>query len=133
MPAPLPELLTNALAVGAGGFVGAIARYLVGLAVPAHASGFPVSTFLVNIVGAFVIAFVTTLTLRHLQIDYRLFLFITTGVCGGFTTFSTFSWESLRLLEGGQIAVAALYIIGSVSVCIIAAFAGQAASEHLVG
>lgn len=133
MPAPLPELLTNALAVGAGGFVGAIARYLVGLAVPAHSSGFPVSTFLVNIVGAFVIAFVTTLTLRHLQIDYRLFLFITTGVCGGFTTFSTFSWESLRLLEGGQIAVAALYIIGSVSACIIAAFAGQAASEHLVG
>lgn len=131
MPAPSPELLANCLCVGAGGFVGAVARYLVGLAVPANGSGFPVATFVINIVGSFAIAFVTALFLRQVGIDARQFLFLTTGVCGGFTTFSTFSLESMRLIEKGDALLAGVYIVGSVAMCLIAAYLGQAAATRI--
>ena len=58
MSASMQELIVNCLCVGAGGCVGAIARYLMGLAIPVHQSGFPLGTFAVNVIGAFAIAFI---------------------------------------------------------------------------
>ena len=102
MSASMQELIVNCLCVGAGGCVGAIARYLMGLAIPAHQSGFPLGTFAVNVIGAFAIAFIATWFLRHVGLDARLLLFLMTGVCGGFTTFSSFTWESLQLIQRGD-------------------------------
>lgn len=130
-PMSLQELLVNCLCVGAGGCVGAICRYLVGLAVPAHGSGLPVGTLVVNVVGSFVIALVTVWFLRHAELDGRVLLFLTTGVCGGFTTFSTFTWESLQLIQRGDVLVAGAYIVASVVVCLVAAFAGAQAALRL--
>lgn len=127
----MPEMLTNCLFVGAGGCVGAIARYLMGLAVPAHASGFPLGTFVINIVGGFAIAFVATLFLRHEGMDGRALLFLMTGVCGGFTTFSTFTWESLQLIERGDVLVAGAYIVASCAACLLAALLGQQLAARL--
>lgn len=125
MPASLQEMLVNCLIVGAGGCVGAIARYLMGLLTPAHQLGFPLGTFAVNVIGAFAIAFVATWFLRHIGLDGRLLLFLMTGVCGGFTTFSSFTWESLQLIQRGDILIAGAYIAGSVALCLVAALVGQ--------
>lgn len=125
MPASLQEMLVNCLIVGAGGCVGAIARYLMGLLIPAHQSGFPLGTFAVNVVGAFAIAFIATWFLRHAGLDGRALLFLMTGVCGGFTTFSSFTWESLQLIERGDVLIAGVYIVGSCALCLAAALAGQ--------
>ena len=127
MSASMQELIVNCLCVGAGGCVGAIARYLMGLAIPAHQSGFPLGTFAVNVIGAFAIAFIATWFLRHVGLDARLLLFLMTGVCGGFTTFSTFSLETLALFEGGKYATAALYAGGSLVACVLGVAAGKLA------
>lgn len=129
----LQELLLNCVMVGAGGFVGAIARYLMGLLVPAHQSGFPLGTFAVNAIGAFAIAFVATWFLRQAGLDGRWLLFAMTGICGGFTTFSSFTWESLQLIQRGDVLVAGGYILASVAVCLVAALAGQQLAARLAG
>ena len=125
MSASMQELIVNCLCVGAGGCVGAIARYLMGLAIPAHQSGFPLGTFAVNVIGAFAIAFIATWFLRHVGLDARLLLFLMTGVCGGFTTFSTFSLETLGLLERGEYAIGGAYALGSLAVCVLGVVAGK--------
>lgn len=130
---PSPEMLTNCLCVGAGGCVGAVARYLLGLAIPAHQSGFPLGTFAVNVAGAFAIAFIATWFLRNAGLDGRMLLFLMTGVCGGFTTFSSFTWESLQLIQRGDILVAGAYIVGSCALCLVAALVGQQLAARLCG
>ena len=133
LPVPLPEMLTNCLCVGAGGCVGAVARYLLGLALPAHQSGFLLGTFAVNVAGAFAIAFIATWFLRNAGLDGRMLLFLMTGVCGGFTTFSSFTWESLQLIQRGDILVAGAYIVGSCALCLVAALVGQQLAARLCG
>ena len=83
--------------VGLGGAVGAICRYLIGR-IPVHLD-FPVLTLLTNMAGAVLIGVVTGLALRGPGLSDAALLFWKTGVCGGFTTFSAFSLESLGLLE----------------------------------
>ena len=131
MSASTQELIVNCLCVGAGGCLGAVARYLMGLLIPAHSSGFPTGTFVINVVGAFAIAFIATWFLRHAGLDGRLLLFLMTGVCGGFTTFSTFTWESLQLIQRGDVLVAGAYIVGSCALCLVAALAGQQLAVRL--
>lgn len=131
MSASMQELIVNCLCVGAGGCVGAIARYLMGLVIPAHQSGFPLGTFAVNVIGAFAIAFIATWFLRHVGLDGRLLLFLMTGVCGGFTTFSSFTWESLQLIQRGDVLVAGAYIVGSCALCLVAALIGQQLAMRL--
>ena len=84
----------NCLAVGLGGFVGAVCRYLLGLIPLRNGHGFPVTTMIVNVLGAFAIGCIVGLVAKHTDLDPRVVLFLKTGICGGFTTFSTFALET---------------------------------------
>lgn len=113
------------LAVGAGGAVGASARYLLGF-LPVHSrSGFPVMTLLINIIGAFLIGLLAAVA-KGSGLSPRMLLFLKVGVCGGFTTFSTFSLETAGLLQNGQTYAAAVYMVLSALLCVAAVFGGQA-------
>ena len=115
----------NILAVGFGGALGAVCRYLLGQVIPKLGSGFPLATFAVNLLGCFAIGLVVGIAGRNTDIDPRLILFLQTGICGGFTTFSTFSLESLTLIEEGRITIGILYIVLSVLLGLIALLAAR--------
>lgn len=86
--------MLNCIAVGCGGFLGAVCRYLCNL-IPSGNVSFPLTTMMINIMGALLIGLFSTLPgAIGIPLDPRLNLFLTTGLCGGFTTFSTFSLEA---------------------------------------
>ena len=117
--------MVNCLFVGLGGFIGAVCRYLIGL-VPMKAQPvFPVKTFLINIIGAFVIGLIAALAAKNSSMDPHLILFLKVGICGGFTTFSTFAFETTDLLQSGNTGTALLYAILSVVLGVLAVFAAQ--------
>lgn len=117
--------MLNCLAVGLGGFVGSVLRYLVGKIPIKNPCGFPINTFLINILGSFVIGCIVAVAAKNLSINPRLMLFLKVGVCGGFTTFSTFSLESGELIKSGQILTAAVYAILSFALGVAAVLLGQ--------
>lgn len=93
--------MLNCLAVGAGGFVGAVLRYLVSM-IPLDKTGaFPMNTLLINILGAFAIGAITALGAKTAGLDPRLTLLLKTGICGGFTTFSTSPLKRRGLCKAG--------------------------------
>ena len=104
----------NCLFVGLGSAVGAVCRYLLSLLPVKPASGFPVVTLGINVLGAFALGMILALAGKNANFDPRLMLFLKVGVCGGFTTFSTFCGETEQLLAAGQTAAAAAYIVLSV-------------------
>lgn len=108
--------------VGLGGAIGAILRY--GLSIIPIKLEFPVMTLITNIIGAILIGIVVGLFEKN-NISPSTHLFLKTGVCGGFTTFSTFSLESLSLLETGKYGLGSLYIVMSVSCCILGVMIGK--------
>jgi len=113
--------------VALGGALGSIARYWTAVAV-ARLTGesFPWGTLLINIVGSFVIAYFGASTLpmgvRPASTEMRLFVMV--GICGGFTTFSSFSMQTVELLRGGEAARAVVYIVGSVAICLAGTMLG---------
>jgi len=112
------------LAVLAGGMIGAPARYLADRIVQArHDSVFPWGTFTVNMAGSLVLGFLLGAE-RHLGLPPVVFGLLGTGFCGGLTTFSTFGYETLRLLEDGAIGEAGLNVIGSLVVGVLLAWLG---------
>ena len=118
--------MLNCLVVGLGGAAGAVARYLIGLIPVASGSAFPYKTFIINILGAFAIGLLAAYTGKYFAADSRLLLFLKVGICGGFTTFSTFALESANLFADGRSGVALAYIIGSAVLGILAVFAAGA-------
>ena len=118
-------MLIDCLYVGLGGAAGAISRYLLGFLPFKPDNGFPLITLLINVAGAFVIGMVTILASRHLITDPRLVLFLKVGLCGGFTTFSSFSLEAFGLLENGDTMIALSYMILSVVLCVTGVFSAQ--------
>lgn len=113
------------VAVGVGGGLGALIRYfLAGAIQPAWWPGFPFGIFVVNITGGLVMGLITGLAALKIQMTPEVRAFLTTGILGGYTTFSTFSLESALLMERGAYMQAAAYIIGSVVLSIAALFAG---------
>jgi CrcB protein len=113
------------LAVAAGGALGSVARYLVGLAsVRAFGLSFPWGTLIVNIAGSFLIGALVGLFALKAGLSQELRLFLTVGVCGGFTTFSTFSLDAWVLIERGAWWQAAAYVTGSVLLSIGGLVAG---------
>ena len=110
-------MMTSVISVALGGALGAVLRYAVGLAV-----AFPFGTLAVNVVGSFLIGVVwVVFAARGLQNWLPL---VMTGVLGGFTTFSAFSLDTLRLVEGGRIAAAGGYVLASVILSILACGVG---------
>lgn len=116
-------MLANVLAVAAGGALGAVLRYGVGLGL-AGRSGFPWATLTVNVVGSLLFGFLAIWLSEKLPAANELRAFLLVGVIGAFTTFSAFSWETLVLFEQGDMFRATLNIVGSVMLCVIAAAAG---------
>lgn len=112
------------LLVGFGGFLGTVARYLVYIWVDKQLPVvFPLGSFIVNIAGCFLIGLILGAAGKSL-IDDQLRLFLVTGFCGGFTTFSTFGFDGIVLLQQGQFTTFALYIMGSVTLGLLAAYFG---------
>ena len=109
--------------VGCGGAVGAILRYVISL-VPWKGE-FPLLTLITNLAGAILIGLVVGLAFSKDTISPNMVLFFKTGVCGGFTTFSTFSLEALTLLERNQKGIAVVYIFLSVVGCVIGVWFGK--------
>ena len=108
------EHLRNILAVGAGSFLGGAARYLVTLAMKGVSKGFPWATLAVNLAGCFLIGLLWGVFSKNGTEGSSWALFLTVGLCGGFTTFSTFSKEALMMLQGGNIWGFAGYVAISV-------------------
>lgn len=119
------DTLQNCVFVGVGGALGAIGRYLMGFIPFRHSSDFPINTLLINVIGAFCIGIIAALAAKDLIHDPRTVLLLKTGICGGFTTFSTFSLESSQLFQKGHPAAGIIYVILSAVLCIIAVFAAQ--------
>jgi len=115
------------LFVGIGGGLGSILRYTISLFVGKHIPiVFPLGTLLVNISGCFLIGVFYSVFARHSNFnpDWRLFLI--TGICGGYTTFSTFSYDGFILLKQGSVLSFILYALGSVVIGLLATIAGVA-------
>jgi CrcB protein len=120
------------LLVGLGGAAGSAARYLLGLLQPRAIGSFPWVTFGINVVGSFLLGFLLRLALATPSFTPDLRALLTVGFCGGFTTFSTYSYETAVLLESGHYGKAATYALGSVAVALAATLAGlMAAREYL--
>ena len=112
------------LIIGCGGFVGAILRYLVTGWVYAISGGdFPLGTLVVNVCGSFLLGLVLGLA-DHLVLHPQAMLFLTIGLLGAFTTFSTFSYESWALIEVGSYAKAVLNMAGSLLAGMVAVLLG---------
>lgn len=115
--------MLNILSVGIGGFMGAVCRYLIGIIPINETLQFPLKTFGINVMGCLVIGIITVIAAKDDSIDPHLLLFLKVGLCGGFTTFSTFALETGDLIKAGQIGVALIYVLGSVLVGIGVIFA----------
>jgi fluoride exporter len=115
--------------IGLGGAVGSVLRYLLGGVVQrsAHA-GFPAGTLAVNVVGCFVIG-VLAQHYMNVQTHPSMRAALITGFCGGFTTFSAFSLETVGLLRGGEYGRVATYVVLSVSLSLLATISGMAAAK----
>lgn len=117
--------MLNCLVVALGGGIGACLRYLIGLVPLKEPFTFPVKTLFINLLGCFVIGLIAAIAAKTTSLSPRTVLFIKTGLCGGFTTFSTFALETETLLKTGHIGLAILYVALSVVVGVGLAFAGQ--------
>ena len=108
------DVFRNIVVVGAGSFIGGAARYLVSLMMKGVGKGFPWATLTVNLAGCFLIGLLWGLFSRSASDGSNWALFLTVGICGGFTTFSTFSKEALMMLQAGNVWGFAGYIALSV-------------------
>lgn len=113
----------NVVAVGIGGFFGAILRYIIGEWIHTE-NGFPLGTLIINLAGCFFLAWFFTITAKRWNINPKLRLGIGTGFVGAFTTFSTFSIETLNLIVHHQMIFAFTYVLLSIIGGIGLAFAG---------
>ena len=115
-------MIKNLLLVGLGGSIGSMVRFLVWYFF--KSPQFPVSTLLVNIVGSLVIGMVIGLSIKDPGFSNNWKLFLATGICGGFTTFSAFSAENLQLMQDGKTFLSMVYITISIIAGIAATWLG---------
>ena len=113
------------LLIGSGGLIGSVFRYLLSnYLTKAFPSAFPYGTFIVNILGCLLIGIIFGISEKYSWLTPEWRLFLATGICGGFTTFSAFAYENMKLLQEGNFLVFALYSIGSFALGLLAVFAG---------
>ena len=115
----------NILFVAIGGMLGSVGRFLlVTLAVQILPSTFPIGTFLVNVVGSFVMGAAVGFAEKNLWFHSSWRIFLTAGFCGGFTTFSAFAFENVELILNKNYGTFALYSSATFVVCLLTALAG---------
>lgn len=115
-------MLIQFIMVGLGGALGSMMRYLISL-IPVN-NTFPFLTLITNLLGALLIGFIVGLS-DNLFISKKFLLFLKTGVCGGFTTFSTFSLEAVQLFQRGEPFLGTLYATLSVILCLLGIVLGE--------
>ena len=127
-------MLIRLLFIGFGGFLGAVARYLVsGWAKELSGSSFPVGTLVVNVVGSFLLAFLAVIAFEkgHFPVNARLFFL--TGLLGAFTTYSTFSYETLQLIRENLHQLWLLNVASNNFLCVAGAWIGLVCADYLGG
>jgi CrcB protein len=125
------EILRNILIVGLGSFLGGSARYLISVAMSNLSKGFPWGTLAVNLIGCFVIGLLSGIFARTANESNSFVLFCTVGICGGFTTFSTFSKEALLMLQAENYWALVAYVGISVVAGIVLAAVGYVLSRTM--
>jgi len=124
--------MRNWLLIFIGGGLGSVLRYAVHrLMGGITLYSFPYSTFLVNIIGCFFIGFFVFYTDRFGDYSLQLRLFLVTGLCGGFTTFSAFSYENILLINDHKVFIFLTYAIGSVALGVIATYCGLLVARNI--
>lgn len=119
--------------IAVGSAIGGVSRYLVGGLVQRLTAGtFPTGTLLINITGSFLLGAIVRYGIDTPTITPEIRAFLTVGLCGGYTTFSTFSYETMALLEDGEWARAGVYITASVILSLIATFLGLALARQVI-
>ena len=109
----------NILFIGIGGFLGAISRYLVSRSITLVLGNLiPFGTLIVNIIGSLALGYIFTLSVERLVISENFRLFISIGFLGAFTTFSTFSLETIHLIEGGSYISSIIYAVSHLIFCL---------------
>lgn len=127
-------MIAHALIVGCGGFIGALLRYLCSQVLGGISTGaFPLATFVINLVGSFLIGVMSVLLPAAFPNSRLPLLFVSTGILGGFTTFSTFSLETFGLIEGSRYLMAGVYAFGSLAVCLVGVCLGRMIARVMVG
>ena len=126
--------MTRVILVALGGAIGSVARYGVGaLAAQLLGSTFPWGTLLVNLSGSFLIAVVMHVALAGTAISLELRIFLSTGIMGGYTTYSSFNYETFALINQRAYGLAGLNVAATVVGCFLAGMLGLAAGRALAG
>ncbi len=131
----MPDSLSNTLVIAVGGALGSVARYWIGIWMAPYGESLPWGTILINIAGSFAITFFGTMTLSNgrypLADIWRLFFMV--GICGGFTTFSSFSLQTFELLRLNLPERALINVVVSVVLCVAASALGYYAASRIDG
>ena len=117
--------MLECIMVGIGGFIGSVCRYLIGLLPVETNNNFPIKTLAINVIGSFAISAITVLAAKNKALNPQVVLMLKVGVCGGFTTFSTFAYESTELMKNGHMGIAFAYVVSSIVLGAAAIFAAQ--------
>lgn len=121
------------LSIAIGGAIGCVSRYFLASFIQQRAGpDFPLGTLVINITGSFVLGFLMRYALQSGAISPETRAFLTTGFCGGYTTFSTYSYETALLLEDREFARAGMYVAASVGIALIGTFLGFAVAHRLL-
>lgn len=126
--------MLNILAVFIGGGLGSLSRYGFAVLLKSYSMGFPIATLSVNIIGSLILGFAAALFWNKMPSSITndtLNLAITAGFCGGFTTFSTFSWEVFEFIKNGELLLALFYACISVLVCVLSILSGVYLSKYV--
>jgi fluoride exporter len=122
------------LLVCVGGALGSGARYLVATwTLAAFGPDFPRGTLAVNVVGSFLLAVIMAASIATEAVSPQLRIFLGTGIMGGFTTYSSFNWETIALAQEGRLAAAASYFVVTLVACLAGGLAGMALVHRIVG
>jgi len=128
----MQQRMTEIFLVGVGGFAGAAARYLVGVALSAQLSAFPFATLLVNLAGCLIVGVLSELSSTTSLLPPELRLILATGFCGGFTTFSSYINETSVLLRSGELFPAVFYLAVSVVLGMICLYTGMLLARSFI-